>query len=1195
MLRAIFIGFSLVLFSACDSSSSSRDIGVTVTDPTPPLASAPQPTTMVSMELDAAQGGSLMSSDGALMMSVAPMAVTADTTITIEALPAESGQPALEQATDGAETNFEPLMVYEFGPAGTEFTEPVLVEIVVPREAPNLQAGEIPLGVAALLSSDGVLEEELQQSLIVNENNELVLQVFVPHFSDLIVIGEPQVSTGRFTFIAPDEIREGAPVPVRLEGRFPAEYGVGWERLNSSSPNLITDGLLGLSSTQQRPVAGLTENGSQPRYTAETTIACANGDGETHGFDFFTLYLSAGGLNAIFFTSFVNEFTHTFTCLPPFDETPDPFEFSDQFNVPLSTEITSDPVTITGLDRGLVTVPAGHTYSIGCTGDFIDEPTFINEGQSLCIKHTSAAEFDRQIESTVSVGTATATFSSFTRRNDAPVAQDDEYTVTNTILTVPAPGILANDSEPDSDPVTITDIVAPDEISLTVADDGRFEVVLPPGNNTSVFTFQYTLEDSNGTKSNPATVTLFRAVDETPPTGSPDEFSTAKNTVLDIPYSSILGNDDPDSFLFIFNVVSGSGSGTEIVANGELTLRFQPGTDFVGTVVLEYVLEDLAGNKSLPIEIRIEVFDTNATPIAANDEYTVQQDTTLNVPPSGVLNNDDDANDTDLTSTLVQTTQNGVLSLGLSGAFDYTPNAGFVGTDSFTYDVTDPDGASDRGVVIIMVTEKPEDPCTNEDTFLAVVFDLGASNESGESIPPGTEVPLRDIARGIVVESIPEGCPVVKLNGNIYATGFGGPFPTPSRDENDPLESCAHGEVVTKTVCLDPLQTGEVAEGLQTLTNPELGGGAEDEPINKGSIISQVESVLVVASPRALVSDVNTPSVSAIGSKTVHGPLVFTGIQPTSRGDAGAFLDLSTGELVDAVSFSFTEGFQFSVREPNVTDEDARTWIVGGSRVTEHVSSRDPDLVRYNNALGLGVDSVPVGYTGNFLGRGTGFVAAHNSVLLVSTFINPPPTITGSFFEDANNHVVRTSDFSGMTGNIISGAVQSTDPEPPVLALESGTPGSLWFHSAAGGGLKIATLGNDPNVVRCIDQAICVVVNVTDATLTSFTWDGATAPVEIETVSVATNPGIPDLVKTDSGYRAAVVGDGNNLNVLDLPANGSVTTNQSETLDASCVSPQNPLWFLDSATGQEKLFIPCPGNGFSDGTNISEYLVVIPD
>ena len=66
-----------------------------------------------------------------------------------------------------------------------------------------------------------------------------------------------------------------------------------------------------------------------------------------------------------------------------------------------------------------------------------------------------------------------------------------------------------------------------------------------------------------------------------------------------------------------------------------------------------------------------------------NDEYSTNQDTTLNVPDVGVLENDTLCGIGD--AALVSDVSHGSLTLNDTGGFSYTPNPGFVGDDTFVY------------------------------------------------------------------------------------------------------------------------------------------------------------------------------------------------------------------------------------------------------------------------------------------------------------------------------------------------------------------------------------------------------------------------------------------------------------------------------------------------------------------------------
>ena len=87
-------------------------------------------------------------------------------------------------------------------------------------------------------------------------------------------------------------------------------------------------------------------------------------------------------------------------------------------------------------------------------------------------------------------------------------------------------------------------------------------------------------------------------------------------------------------------------------------------------------------------------------PVAVNDAYTTNQDTTLTVNSvNGVLANDTPNGGT-ITSFDATSTQNGTVSLNGNGSFTYTPPNSFSGPDTFAYTVTNNRGSSTATVTI---------------------------------------------------------------------------------------------------------------------------------------------------------------------------------------------------------------------------------------------------------------------------------------------------------------------------------------------------------------------------------------------------------------------------------------------------------------------------------------------------------------
>ena len=92
--------------------------------------------------------------------------------------------------------------------------------------------------------------------------------------------------------------------------------------------------------------------------------------------------------------------------------------------------------------------------------------------------------------------------------NSAPAAADETYsTGRNKALSVAAPGVLGNDTDPEGDPLTARVIRAPGNAkSFTLREDGSFDYV-PKSGFSGVDTFTYVAQDGE-LSSNEATVTI---------------------------------------------------------------------------------------------------------------------------------------------------------------------------------------------------------------------------------------------------------------------------------------------------------------------------------------------------------------------------------------------------------------------------------------------------------------------------------------------------------------------------------------------------------------------------------------------------------------------------------------------------------------------------------------------------------------
>jgi len=167
-----------------------------------------------------------------------------------------------------------------------------------------------------------------------------------------------------------------------------------------------------------------------------------------------------------------------------------------------------------------------------------------------------------------------------------------------------------------------------------------------------------------------------------------DAYTTAEDTTLSIAASGVLANDtDVDGDPLSSVLVSGPSHGTlSLNANGSFT--YAPALNYNGPDSFSYKANDGTANSGVAV-VNLTVTAVNDAPVGNSDAYQTKQNVSLSVPAAGVLANDSDVDGNPLSAILATGPANGVLTLNANGSFAYTPNAGFVGTDSFTYRASD--------------------------------------------------------------------------------------------------------------------------------------------------------------------------------------------------------------------------------------------------------------------------------------------------------------------------------------------------------------------------------------------------------------------------------------------------------------------------------------------------------------------------
>ena len=329
----------------------------------------------------------------------------------------------------------------------------------------------------------------------------------------------------------------------------------------------------------------------------------------------------------------------------------------------------------------------------------------------------------------------------------APVAQDDTATTdadTAVVIDV-ASDLLSNDADPNGAPLSLESFSQP--ANGTLVDNGNGTLTYTPNAGfTGTDTFTYSASD--GADSDTATVTVgVTDPASTAPTAQDDAVATNEDTAAVI---SVLSNDsDPDSDPLTITGFSQAANGT-VVDNGDGTFTYTPDADFNGADSFTYTITDGRGYFDTAT-VNVTVDPVNDAPVAQDDAISTPLDAAVVIDiASDLLGNDTDADGDPLTLASFAQPSNGTLVDNGDGTLTYTPDAGFIGVDVFTY--TASDGTSPSGTANVQIEVGLPGSITSDDFS-------GASLDPGWSLqgPAGTVALASDATDSYVEIAVPSG------------------------------------------------------------------------------------------------------------------------------------------------------------------------------------------------------------------------------------------------------------------------------------------------------------------------------------------------------------------------------------------------------------------------------------------------------
>lgn len=342
---------------------------------------------------------------------------------------------------------------------------------------------------------------------------------------------------------------------------------------------------------------------------------------------------------------------------------------------------------------------------------------------------------------------------------------------------------------------------------------------------------------------------------------------------------------------------------------------------------------------SAPATKAIDVVAVNTPPAAVDDEVAV----TEGIPATGnTLTNDSDVEGDALTASLVTAPVNGTIVLNADGSFTYTPNAGYNGRDSLTYQVCDNGAPSlcDTALAYFNVEAINNAPSITAPATIAVDEDV---------ITPLTGISFADVDAGsgdvTATFSVPSGTLSATSGGGTTVSGSG-------------TASLTLVGTITDLNAFIAASGLNFATALNATSNVTLtvsiddGGHTGTDPGNSGTGSSEVDATTITLIITA-VNDAPVNTVPANQEVDQDGALVFS----TGNGNIISISDVDAGGGTIGVTLTATNGLITLGSTTGLT-------FISGSGAGDGTMTFEGSIADINTALN-GLTFVPAsGYNG---------------------------------------------------------------------------------------------------------------------------------------------------------------------------------------------------------------------------------------
>ncbi|MEO1491120.1 MAG: tandem-95 repeat protein [Pseudomonadota bacterium] len=346
--------------------------------------------------------------------------------------------------------------------------------------------------------------------------------------------------------------------------------------------------------------------------------------------------------------------------------------------------------------------------------------------------------------------------------NDAPVAADDTAsTDEDNAVTI---SVLVNDSDADGDTLSVSAFGQGANGTVTDNADGTLTYT-PDADFNGSDSFTYTVSDGNG-GTDTATVNVTVNPVNDAPDAVDDSALTDEDTAVVV--SVLLNDSDVDGDTLSLSTFGQGANGT-VTDNGDGTLTYTPDADFNGSDSFTYSVSDGNGGTDTAT-VNVTVTPVNDGPVAVDDADSTDEGTAVVI---SVLDNDTDIDGDTLSVLGVSQGSNGATVRNGDGTVTYKPNAGFSGTDTFTYILSDGNGGTDAADVTVTVSSTNDAPTAVDDAFTTVGGQSAVLNILDNDSDPNGDIlsisALGDPSRGTVVDN-GDGTVTYTPNAGFFST-----------------------------------------------------------------------------------------------------------------------------------------------------------------------------------------------------------------------------------------------------------------------------------------------------------------------------------------------------------------------------------------------------------------------------------------